>query len=58
MTRPHHYVHCDVPEGMTLSEYRSAKRSDEASKRPRRGLVARLRRRAVEPERVEQRRAA
>ena len=43
MTRPHHYVHCDVPEGMTLAEYRNAK-SDGA--KPRKGgLVSRLRRR-------------
>ena len=42
MTRPHHYVQCDIPEGMTLSEYRSAK----ASAKPRKaGLVSLLRRR-------------
>ena len=40
MTRPHHYVECDVPEGMTLRDYRAAKRKDP---RDRRGLVARLR---------------
>jgi hypothetical protein len=40
MTRPHHYVDCDVPEGMTLEEYRASKKP----RRPRRaGLVARLR---------------
>ena len=55
MTRPHHYVHCDVPEGMTLAEYRGAKR--QAAAKPRRaGLVARLRRRRVAGE--PQRRAA
>jgi hypothetical protein len=42
MTRPHHYVQCDVPEGMTLAEYRSAKGA-AVRKQPRRGLVARLR---------------
>ena len=43
MTRPHHYVHCDVPEGMTLAEYRNAK---AASSKPRKGgLVSLLRRR-------------
>jgi hypothetical protein len=43
MTRPHHYVQCDVPEGMTLAEYRNAK---GASSKPRKGgLVSRLRRR-------------
>ena len=40
MTRPHHYVQCDVPEGMTLRDYRAAKR---APAREKRGLVARLR---------------
>ncbi|HEY3021703.1 MAG TPA: hypothetical protein VGJ32_16005 [Solirubrobacteraceae bacterium] len=45
MTRPHHYVHCDVPEGMTLAEYRGAKR--QAAKPRKTGLVARLRRRRV-----------
>ena len=43
MTRPHHYVHCDVPEGMTLAEYRSAKDAAVRKQQPRRGLVARLR---------------
>ena len=43
MTRPHHYVHCDVPEGMTLAEYRGAKRRPAKPRRA--GLVARLRRR-------------
>ena len=57
MTRPLHYVHCDVPEGMTLAEYRAVRSA--AAKPARRGLVARLRRRRpVEPSRVEQRRAA
>jgi hypothetical protein len=42
MTRPHHYVQCDIPEGMTLSEYRNAK----SSAKPRKpGLVSLLRRR-------------
>jgi hypothetical protein len=57
MTRPHHYVHCDVPEGMTLAEYRSAKLA-VAAKRPRRGLVARLRRRSPERSAGPERRAA
>ena len=39
MTRPHHYVECDVPEGMTLRDYRAAKR---APAREKRGLMARL----------------
>ena len=43
MTRPHHYVQCDVPEGMTLEQYRAAKRP--AKERGKGGLVARLRRR-------------
>src|SRR5439155_4513441 len=42
MTRPHHYEHCDVPEGMTLTEYRATR---TAAKPPKAGLVARLRRR-------------
>jgi hypothetical protein len=42
MTRPHHYVHCDVPEGMTLGEYRAKRRPAKSRKS---GLVARLRRR-------------
>ena len=42
MTRPHHYVQCDVPEGMTLEQYRAAKQPSKARKG---GLVARLRRR-------------
>jgi hypothetical protein len=42
MTRPHQYVHCDVPEGMTLNEYRATLR---LAKPPKSGLVARLRRR-------------
>lgn len=53
MTRPVHYVDCDVPEGMTLTAYRAAK----ASARPaRRGLWSRLRRRraAGEPGRPAQ----
>ena len=40
MTRPHHYVECDVPEGMTLRDYRAAKREPARIKR---GLMARLR---------------
>jgi hypothetical protein len=40
MSRPHHYVECDVPEGMTLRDYRAAKLPSERVKR---GLVARLR---------------
>ena len=43
MTRPHHYVQCDVPEGMTLAEYRTAKTG--ALKARKGGLVSRLRRR-------------
>lgn len=43
MSRPVHYVDCDVPEGMTLSAYRAAKCP---SPRRRRSLVAVLRRRA------------
>ena len=39
MTRPHHYVECDVPEGMTLRDYRAAK----GTSRAKRGIVARLR---------------
>ena len=46
MSRPHHYVECDVPEGMTLREYHAARRS--ASKHASRGLVARLRRRKAQ----------
>ena len=47
MTRPHHYEHCDVPEGMTLAEYRANRHPAKPRKS---GLVARLRRRrAVEP---------
>jgi hypothetical protein len=42
MTRPHHYVHCDVPEGMTLTEYRTAK---AAAKPRKQGLVVSLLRR-------------
>jgi hypothetical protein len=42
MTRPHHYEHCDVPEGMTLAEYRATQRP---AKGPKTSLVARLRRR-------------
>lgn len=41
MTRPHHYEHCDVPEGMTLAEYRARRHPAK----PRKGIVARLRRR-------------
>jgi|GraSoiStandDraft_4_1057263.scaffolds.fasta_scaffold2097237_2 hypothetical protein len=55
MTRPHQYVQCDVPEGMTLAEYRSAK-SAAVRKQRRRGLVARLRGKPVGAEPV--RRAA
>jgi len=40
MSRPHHYVECDVPEGMTLRDYRAAK---QPAPRVKRGLVARLR---------------
>jgi hypothetical protein len=40
MTRPHHYVECDVPEGMTLRDYRAIKRETTAGKR---GLISRLR---------------
>jgi hypothetical protein len=42
MTRPHHYEHCDIPDGMTLTEYRAIRRP---AKEPKPGLVARLRRR-------------
>ena len=53
MTRPHHYVECDVPEGMTLRDYRAAKRVPSREKR---GLMARLRarraRRAGQPARA------
>ena len=53
MTRPHHYVECDVPEGMTLRDYRAAKREPARAKR---GIMARLRarraRRAAEPARA------
>jgi hypothetical protein len=42
MTRPHHYEHCDVPEGMTLAEYRAHRHPAKPRKS---GLVARLRRR-------------
>ena len=41
MTRPHHYEHCDIPEGMTLAEYRAHRRPAKRKT----GLVARLRRR-------------
>ena len=44
MTRPHHYEHCDVPEGMTLAEYRARR---HPAKQRKSGLVARLRRRRV-----------
>lgn len=40
MTRPHHYEQCDIPEGMTLTEYRAIRRP---AKEPKSGLVARLR---------------
>jgi hypothetical protein len=43
VTRPHEYVECDVPEGMTLREYHAQQRA--ARKRPRRSVLARLRRR-------------
>ena len=53
MSRPHHYVECDVPEGMTLRDYRAAKREAAPAKR---GLVARLlgrrTRRLAEPART------
>ena len=53
MTRPHQYVECDVPEGMTLSDYRATKREPSRSKR---GIMARLRarraRRTGEPARA------
>jgi hypothetical protein len=53
MTRPHEYVECDVPEGMTLRDYRAIKRDNDRAKR---GLLARLRarraRRAAEPSRA------
>ena len=39
MSRPHHYVECDVPEGMTLRDYRAIKRAPAPAKR---GLVSRL----------------
>ena len=41
MTRPHQYVDCDVPEGMTLREYRAAKRPAK----PRRPTIVTLLRR-------------
>jgi hypothetical protein len=44
MTRPHEYVDCDLPDGMTLREYHAARRAT-ARKRPRRSIVARLQRR-------------
>jgi len=54
MTRPHHYVDCDVPEGMTLVEYRASKRAPGTKPR-RTSFVARLRakrmREAAAPER-------
>ena len=52
MSSPHHYVDCDVPEGMTLREYHAARRAS-APRHRRHGLMARLRRR-----RAERRRAA
>jgi hypothetical protein len=56
MTRPHHYEHCDVPEGMTLAEYRARRHPAK----PRKGIVARLRRRrtVVVPVQHEARRQA
>jgi hypothetical protein len=42
MTRPHEYVDCDLPDGMTLREYNASRRK---RKRPRRSIVARIRRR-------------
>ena len=42
MTRPHHYVQCDIPEGMTLAEYRNGKSPAKPRKA---GLVSLLRRR-------------
>jgi hypothetical protein len=57
MTRPHHYEQCDIPEGMTLVEYRAAKRA--AGKGRKTGLVAKLRRRRDAAPRLDvQRRAA
>jgi hypothetical protein len=53
MTRPHQYVECDVPEGMTLSDYRATKREPARTKR---SIMARLRarraRRTGEPARA------
>jgi hypothetical protein len=53
MSRPHHYVECDVPEGMTLRDYRATKLEPARAKR---SLVARLLarrpRRAAEPTRA------
>ena len=50
MTRPHHSEHCDIPEGMTLAEYRAHRRPAKRKT----GLVSRLRRRrTVEPVRHE-----
>jgi hypothetical protein len=46
VTRPHQYVQCDVPDGMTLAEYRASKRAPGTKPR-RAGLVARLRARRV-----------
>ena len=43
MTRPLHYVECDVPEGMTLADYRAAK---AAARQRRVRLLSRLLRRA------------
>ena len=55
MTRPHHYEHCDVPEGMTLAEYRAHRRPTKRKT----GIVARLRRRRpVEPVQHDARRQA
>lgn len=42
MTRPVLYVDCDVPEGMTLADYRAA---NSRPRRRRRGLRSMLRRR-------------
>jgi hypothetical protein len=46
MTRPMNYVDCDVPEGMTLRQYRTADAGRSAGKRRRTRLRwLRLRRR-------------
>ena len=55
MSRPHHYVDCDVPEGMTLREYRAAKRPAKP-RRP--GIVSILRRRRTDEPAAPERKAA